>query len=70
MDQRTADILLPRHPRRPLTIADLPPCCQDKRNIIQFWTRADLRVTICQYCHHKYSRFFAEPGSLGAMLHG
>ena len=70
MDQRTADILLPKHPRRPMTLADLPLCCQDKRNIIQFWTRADLRVTICQYCKHKYQRLFAEPGSLGAMLSG
>ena len=70
MDQATADILMPKHPRRPLTIKDLPACCQDKRNIIQYWARADLRVTICQYCKHKYQRLFAEPGSLGAMLGG
>ena len=70
MEQATADLLLPKHPRRPMTLTDLPACCQDKRNIIQLWTRKDLRVTICQYCNHKYSRLFAEPGSLGAMLRG
>jgi len=51
-----------------MTIQDLPECCQDKRNIIQYWVRPDLRVTVCQYCQHKYSRLFAESGSLGAML--
>lgn len=64
-------MLLPTaEPQRKLTLADLPECCQDKRNIVQFWERYDLRITVCKSCNHVYRRLFAEPGSLGAMLSG
>jgi hypothetical protein len=67
---QTQALLTPKPELRATTIADLPPCCQDRANIVQYWPRADLRVTLCKVCNHKYTRLYAEPGSLGAMLHG
>lgn len=53
-----------------MALKDLPVCCQDRENITQYWQREDLRVTICHVCGHKYTRLYAEAGSLGAALHG
>lgn len=50
--------------------APLPPCCADITNVVQMWTRHDLRLTICKVCGHKYYRLFADPGSLGDMFRG
>jgi Zn ribbon nucleic-acid-binding protein len=57
-------------PKRKLTLTDLPVCCQDRDNVVQFWQRDDLRITVCKVCNHKYTRLYAESGSLGAIIHG
>ncbi len=59
-------ILKPVNPRgsMPLPLKD---CCKMKQNMITVWHRADLRCMTCQVCGHKYWRFWAEQGSLGAM---